>query len=72
MKAAQLKPVVRVGQVWKDNDHRFSTLRLIEIKEVTPTHAVGISTHEGKERKVKIKIMRFRPNASGYQLYKDV
>lgn len=66
---------VKVGQVWKDNDIRFraTSTRLIEVKAVTKTHAECISTSPGKKpRKVKVRLDRFKPNATGYAIHKDV
>lgn len=72
-KAAQIKPVVKVGQVWQDNDSRHTSfIRLIEVKRVVGDIVECVSRAEGKERNVKINVMRFRPTASGYKLYKDV
>ena len=64
---------VKVGQVWKDNDVRHTSIRLVEVKAVTATHAECLSTSAGqKGRKVKIRLDRFKPNSTGYILYRDV
>ena len=71
--ATQLKPEVKVGQVWQDNDSRHTSfIRLIEVKKIVGDVVECISRAEGKERNVKINIMRFKPTSTGYKLYKDV
>lgn len=66
------KPVVRVGQVWEDWDSRFRAnqhRRLLGIIRVEGKYAYcdGLST--GK--KTRIRLDRFKPNASGYRLVSE-
>lgn len=58
---------VRVGQVWEDCDWR-SAGRLIEVLHVDQTHAVCTTG----ARRSRIRLDRFRPNSTGYQLVRDV
>lgn len=60
---------VKVGQIWKDNDKRHPT-RLVEIVSISSDKASVINPETGK--KSKIRLDRFKPNATGYILVKDV
>lgn len=74
-------PVVRVGQVWADNDVR-STGRQIRVVEVDATHAtVELVDQRGRParghedaqkaepgRQTRIRLDRFRPTSTGYTL----
>lgn len=60
-------PVVKVGQIWKDNDKRVGvrTLRVIDIVE---GRAIVLS----RGRTTRIKLDRFNPNRqTGYTLVVD-
>jgi hypothetical protein len=74
-------PVVKVGQVWKDNDKRMTArhLRVESIPEdptakdakctLVPCRPNGSAI---TIRTVKILIRRMRPTSTGYTLIKDV
>lgn len=71
--------VVKVGQVWSDNDKR-SKGRRVKILEVHTEMADGrpfanpyaIVQHPlGWGRKTTIRLDRFRPNSTGYTLVDD-
>lgn len=54
---------VKIGQVWRDCDPR-SDGRRVTVVEVGPTHA----TVTCAGRKTRIRLDRFKPGSTGYQL----
>lgn len=60
---------VKVGQVWSDNDKRFEgvqrRIKVLEIKD-------GKAICDSEGRRVRIRIDRFKPTATGYRLEQDV
>jgi len=63
---------VKTGQVWQDNDPRYteSEKRKLEIIEVDDTYAVCKNLTSGKISKIRLN--RFKANSTGYRLIKDV
>jgi len=64
---------VKIGQVWKDNDKRYTENEQRELEIVGFYHdlwAVCKNLKTGKTSKILID--RFRPNSTGYRLIKDV
>lgn len=84
MSARAQAPVVRVGQVWADNDNR-SAARQVRVVEIDDTHAtvelVGqrgrpARGHELRQeakpgRRTRVRLDRFRPTSTGYRLVND-
>ena len=70
------EPVVRVGQVWADNDKRAQPNRRLRVVEMLPNGAVCEVFYEGvpavdKPRRVAVMLRRFRPNSTGYRLVSE-
>lgn len=77
-------PEVRVGQVWADNDKRSvgRRVRILELPPPEPCKSAralvvqcdcagrAIRTN-GRERRTRIAINRFRPTSTGYRLEVD-
>jgi hypothetical protein len=63
-----LAPVVRVGQVWEDNDKRTRgrTLRVVRVEGRRVVCDVFL--YGGFSRQTNISIERFRPTSTGYRL----
>ena len=65
-------PDVQVGQVWRDNDSRFNVGRWLKVLSITGDYARCLSSYNKRSweyaRNVRIRLTRFRPNASGYIL----
>jgi hypothetical protein len=64
---------VKVGQVWTDSDKRyleFGFRRKLLIAAIKDNHA--ICSVVGTKRVVKIRLDRFKPNSTGYELIEDV
>jgi hypothetical protein len=60
---------VRVGQIWRDNDKRNYTRR-VEVVSIEGEKATVINLETRKQTIISLK--RFKPNATGYVLVKDV
>lgn len=81
-------PDVRIGQVWADNDKRSTGrhLKVIAFTDFAaaaggkPRSAVVVLCTpngrtiytNGKARRTRIKLARFRPTSTGYRLVHDV
>ncbi|MCL2174444.1 MAG: hypothetical protein FWB73_00215 [Treponema sp.] len=65
--------MVKVGQVWKDNDKRIDIYgeRFVTVLEVNETFAICNSERNKRIRKVRIKLSRFKPNSTGYVLIQE-
>jgi hypothetical protein len=74
---------VAVDQIWQDNDSRYQTektQRFIRVTEIGYTHAKYITVDKTdrlhpsalRAREGKIRLDRFRPNASGYRRREDL
>lgn len=65
--------VVRVGQVWADNDWR-SEGRTVMVMEIVGDRAIcSVAWPNHKHlRRTAIALRRFRPNSTGYRLISDV
>lgn len=64
----RLRPPVRRGRVWADNDKRSHGRRLM-VLEVDDTHARVVWADT--RRHTRIRLSRFRPNSTGYRLIHD-
>lgn len=62
---------VKVGQIWKDLEPRLSYKRLLKVIEIRNGKARVQSPSELGPR-TWIRLDRFKPNARGYALEKDV
>jgi hypothetical protein len=60
---------VKIGQIWKDNDKRTND-RQLEIIGFAEDKAVVCNIKTKKT--TKVSLTRFKPNATGYLLIKDV
>lgn len=60
---------VRPGQIWKDNDKRHDNRQII-VEKVCDGFA--FCSVVGTKRTTRISLQRFKPNATGYVLVKDV
>lgn len=61
---------VKVGQVWQDNDPRFTGFtRQVKIVQIDGDKALceNVST----QRRTKIKLSRFKENSTGYKLVSE-
>lgn len=75
-------PEVKVGQIWQDYDSRFrgrETARLVCVMEIVdvpkPYAKVVVSYNDGMNwwpRVWRIRLDRFKPNSTGYQLVGNV
>ena len=63
---------VKVGQVWKDNDPRYTEAeqRVLVVLEIDDTHATCKNKKSGKTSKIRLN--RFKANSTGYRLVEDV
>ena len=60
---------VKVGQVWEDNDSRIGGAEARRrVKIVRIEGDVAVCENVATKRATKIKLSRFRPNATGYRL----
>jgi hypothetical protein len=67
-------PEVRVGQVWADNDKRNRARRYIQITAIDGDKAVCEAWYDepsSKARTVRIRLDRFKPTSTGYQLVSE-
>jgi len=66
-----MKPTVKAGQIWSDNDSRISE-RYILVLEVGPEKALCVNCDKwgryNTTRRSRIQLCRFRPNSTGYVL----
>jgi hypothetical protein len=62
---------VKVGQIWKDNDSRFSEneQRELEVLSIDDVYAICKNIKSGKTSKIKLN--RFKANSTGYRLIKE-
>ena len=72
------KPVVKVGQVWMDNDKRLCGTRTLRVRMLQPCAgvmqwAICEVSQDGKAtgRTTTIRLTRFRPNSTGYRLVSE-
>jgi len=63
---------VKVGQIWQDNDPRYSEgkRRKLKVLSVNETHAICENISSGLRSGIRLD--RFKANSTGYCLIKDV
>ena len=68
-------PVVKVGQVWADNDKRALKNRRLRVVECGRRWAMCEVFYEHSlmppDRTVRVLIRRFRPTSTGYRLVSE-
>lgn len=69
-KKKKKRNIIKVGQIWQDFDIRFRNQSPCykKILKISGNYAYCESVYNNKIRHVKIRLDRFKPNATGYIL----